>query len=64
MLLSEPGLSLFPWNELRWDSRPRPPCIAYRLPAPLQHCILARPQLWTRPGRMGSRERRQVGSVA
>lgn len=33
MLLTEPGLLLFPWDQLSWDSRPRPPLMAYKPPA-------------------------------
>lgn len=37
MLLTEPGLLLFPWDQLSWDSRPRSPFMAYKPPC----CILA-----------------------
>lgn len=66
MLLTEPGLLLFPWDKLCWDSRPGPPYIAYRpTPPPAPH-IVSWPQhrLWTRPGMMGSRELRHVVLVA
>ena len=66
MLLTAPGLLIFPWDKLCWDSRPGPPCIVYR-PPPHPHPTLypgPQPRLWTRPGMTGSRELRHVGLVA